>query len=171
MARRREVRRGSERNQRGVVFPSPGMILSIVAVAMAGVAWFATRHHEPAERVVVPSAQQSPGGQHRTHTHHQRHAPSRPALNRSQVMVDVFNNSQVSGLAARVASQASNLGWQVVGSDNWYGTIPATTIYYPAGMEPAARLLAQDIGVQRVMPAVDPMSTDRLTVILTADFG
>ena len=37
------------RDQRGVVFPSPVMILSIVAVTMAGVAWFATRHHEPTE--------------------------------------------------------------------------------------------------------------------------
>ena len=48
------------RDQRGVVFPSPVMILSIIAVAMAGVAWFATRDSSPTERLVEPSAQQSP---------------------------------------------------------------------------------------------------------------
>ena len=162
------------RDQRGIVFPSPVMILSIIAVAMAGVAWFATRHHEPTEQRVTPSsAQQSPSSDASTYTppKAQHHKPGKPAFDRSKFPVSVFNNSTVSGLAGRVASQTSHLGWQVVGSDNWYGTIPATTIYYPSGMERAGRLLAQDLGVQRVMPSVAPMSTDRLTVILTADFG
>ena len=34
------------RDQRGVVFPSAVTILSVVAVAMAAVAWVATRHPE-----------------------------------------------------------------------------------------------------------------------------
>jgi hypothetical protein len=143
------------------------MILSIVAVAMAGVAWFATRHHEPADHVVASSSQQPPSGQHQTRTHHHQHTPSRPALNRSQVMVDVFNNSQVSGLAGRVATQASHLGWQVVGSDNWYGTIPASTVYYPPRLARAGHQLALDLGIHRTMPSVSPMRLDRLTVILT----
>ena len=90
---------------------------------------------------------------------------------RDTVYVSVFNNSGISGLAAQTAARIGAVGWQVVGSDNWYGTIPATTIYYPPRLEAAARLLSKDLGVPRVMPAVDPMSRDRLTVILTSDFA
>jgi LytR cell envelope-related transcriptional attenuator len=163
-------RRG--RSQRGIVFPSPLMILSIVAVAMAGVAWFATRHHEPTERLVTPTAQQSPSA-HRSayHRPQQSQVPQKPAFDRSKVLVEVFNNSTTSGLAGQVAGRASRAGWQVVGSDNWYGTIPATTIYYPERLKAAAKLLSKDLGIERVIPAVDPMSMDRLTVILTADYS
>ena len=79
----------------------------------------------------------------------------------------MFNNSTVPGLAGRVASQTSHLGWQVVGSDNWYGTIPATTVYYPPQLAKAGHQLALDLGIHRTMPAVTPMRLDRLTLILT----
>ena len=62
-------------------------------------------------------------------------------------------------------------GWQVVGSDNWYGTIPASTVYFPPRLKSAAAVLAKDIGIGRVQPAISPMRLDRLTVILTADFA
>ena len=158
------------RDQRGVVFPSPVMLLSIVAVAMAGVAWVATRHHEPTERVVAPAAaQQSPSATHAPSTQPKPHPrkPHKRAFDRSQVVVEVFNNSTVSGLAGRVAVQAAHVGWQVVGSDNWYGTIPASTVYYPPRLARAGHQLALDLGIQRTMPAVAPMRFDRLTVILT----
>lgn len=158
------------RDQRGLVFPSPVMILSIVAVAMAGVAWFATRHHEPTEQRVTPSVQQqSPSSDASTYTppKKQQHKPAKPAFNRSNIPVAVFNNSTVSGLAGRVATQASDLGWQVVGSDNWYGTIPASTVYYPPQLAKAGKQLALDLGIHRTMPSVSPMRLDRLTLILT----
>ena len=161
---------GARRDQRGVVFPSPVMILSILAVAMAGIAWFATRHSEPTERLVTPTSQQSPSAHHSTFAKAQPkpHAkPKPPAVDRSKVIVEVFNNSQVSGLAARVATQVAHLGWQVVGSDNWYGTIPASTVYYPPRLAKAGHLLALDLGIHRTLPAVAPMRLDRLTVILT----
>jgi hypothetical protein len=166
------ARRAGRRDQRGVVFPSPVMILSVVAVAMAGIAWFATRDHAPTEHVVSPSAQHSPSshqsnGRSGHHRAKQRHEPRQPAVDRSQVMVTVFNNSQVSGLAGRVAARASQLGWQVVGSDNWYGTIPASTVYFPPRLAKAGHQLALDLGIHRTMPAVSPMRLDRLTVILT----
>ncbi len=157
------------RDQRGVVFPSPVIILSILAVAMAGVAWVATRHHAPTERLVTPTSQQSPTvhqpKHHRTKNHHVQ--PPKPTVDRSKVVVEVFNNSQVSHLASAVATRASHLGWQVVGSDNWYGTIPASTVYFPPRLTKAGHLLALDLGIHRVMPAVAPMRLDRLTVILT----
>jgi hypothetical protein len=81
--------------------------------------------------------------------------------------VEVFNNSSISGLAGRVAGQAAHAGWQVVGSDNWYGTIPSSTVYYPPRLKAAGHLLALDLGIRRTMPAVTPMRLDRLTVILT----
>ena len=70
----------------------------------------------------------------------------------------------------RRRDRATEAGWQVVGSDNWYGTIPASTVYYPPrarGRRPSCSAL--DLGITGVMPAVDPMRLDRLTVILTAD--
>jgi LytR cell envelope-related transcriptional attenuator len=161
---------GARRDQRGVVFPSPVMILSILAVAMAGIAWFATRHSEPTERLVTPTSQQSPSAHHSTFTKAQPKPhikPKPPAVDRSQVIVEVFNNSQVSGLAARVAARVAHAGWQVVGSDNWYGTIPASTVYYPPRLAKAGHLLALDLGIHRTLPAVAPMRLDRLTVILT----
>ena len=157
------------RDQRGIVFPSPVMILSIVAVAMAGVAWFATRHHEPSEQLVTPSAQQTPSADHSTYVapkpHHPK--PQKPAFDRSKFPVSVFNNSSVSGLAGRVAAETSHLGWQVVGSDNWYGTIPTWTVYYPPQLAKAGHQLALDLGIHRTMPSVAPMRLDRLTLILT----
>ncbi|HEX4686272.1 MAG TPA: LytR C-terminal domain-containing protein [Nocardioides sp.] len=157
------------RDQRGIVFPSPVMILSIVAVAMAGIAWVATRHHEPTEQLVTPSAHQTPSADHSTYVppKKQQVKPRKPAFDRSKFPVSVFNNSSVSGLAGRVSTQASHLGWQVVGSDNWYGTIPATTVYYPPQLAKAGKQLALDLGIHRTMPSVAPMRLDRLTVILT----
>jgi len=159
-------------DQRGIVFPSPVMILSIVAVAMAGIAWFATRHHEPTEQLVTPSAHQTPGDEHSNYVapqpqHPQQHKPLKPAFDRSKIPVSVFNNSSVSGLAGRVSARTSHLGWQVVGSDNWYGTIPASTVYYPPALAKAGKQLALDLGIHRTMPSVSPMRLDRLTLILT----
>jgi hypothetical protein len=165
------------RDQRGVVFPSPVIILSVIAVTMAGVAWGVTRAHPPSERLVTSTtqhSQQTPSSQptstthqHQTPARHHHRKPPKPAVDRSQVLVEVFNNSQVTGLAAQVAGRAAQAGWQVVGSDNWYGTIPASTVYYPPRLAKAGKLLALDLGIHRTMPTVAPMRLDRLTVILT----
>jgi hypothetical protein len=85
--------------------------------------------------------------------------------------VEVFNNSGIDGLAGSVASRAQGAGWQVVGADNWYGTISTSTIYYPGRLRKAAALLGKDLGIKRVKPLIAPMQGDRLTVILTADYA
>ncbi|MEZ5097124.1 MAG: LytR C-terminal domain-containing protein [Nocardioides sp.] len=143
------------------------MIVSIVAVAMAAVAFVATRHQAPTEREITPAAKSSvqPSPVLPSSTPE----PIKPQVRRDRVYVEVYNNSQVSGLAARVAARAEQAGWQVVGSDNWYGTIPGSTVYYPRRLAAAGRLLALDLGIRRVQPAVDPMRRDRLTVILTGE--
>ncbi|HYQ33986.1 MAG TPA: LytR C-terminal domain-containing protein [Lapillicoccus sp.] len=165
------------RDERGVVFPSPVVMLSIIAVAMAGISYVATRNQQPVHREVTvahaqpqPSASADPSSAAPTLSPH-KPKKIRPEVERGNVYVEVYNNSGITGLAGRVAAKASGAGWQVVGSDNWYGTIPASTVYYPARLEPAAKLLALDLGIHRVEPAVDPMRLDRLTVILTGPLG
>ncbi len=81
--------------------------------------------------------------------------------------VEVYNNSGVTGLAGSVGAKVTGMGWQVVGTDNWYGTIPATTVYYPPKLKAAGKQLALDLGIKRSALAVDPMRRDRLTLILT----
>ena len=142
---------------------------------MAGIAFVATRDQAPTEREITTVSQRettapapSPSADPTVVT-----APKikkkKPVVKRGDVYVVVFNNSGITGLAGSVAGRATQAGWQVVGADNWVGTIPASTVYYPPKLEAAAKLLALDLGVSRVQPAVEPMLFDRLTVILTAD--
>src|SRR5262249_20200707 len=93
-----------------------------------------------------------------------------PVIDKAKTNVVVFNNSNVKGLAGRTATKAQTLEWNVVATDNWHGTVDATTVYYGKGLKYAAQALAQDLGIARVKPAVAPMQLDRLTVILTADY-
>jgi hypothetical protein len=155
------------RDQRGVVFPSPVVILSVIAVAMAGVAFVVTRDSAPTERDITPVSEAAPSVTPTPTVESQPEKPQKPKVDRSKIYVVVFNNSNVAGLAGQVAAKAGQIGWQVVGSDNWYGTIPASTVYYPQRLAKEGKLLALDLGIQRTAPAVDPMRLDRLTVILT----
>lgn len=161
------------RDQRGIALPSPVVLLSIVAVAMALVAFVATRGHDDTERRIVPSAAVSSAPA----TTPSAAAPSTPAVpkpkvvHRNKVYVEVFNNSRIKGLAGTVSGKAAKVGWNVVGADNWYGSIPATTVYYPKRLKAAGKQLALDLGIHRIAPAIDPMRMDRLTVILTGPVG
>jgi LytR cell envelope-related transcriptional attenuator len=81
--------------------------------------------------------------------------------------VEVYNNTSIDGLANETAAELQDTGWKVVGADNWYGDIPDSTVYYPARLRDVAKLLAADLGIDRLHTAVAPMRFDRLTVILT----
>ena len=89
-------------------------------------------------------------------------------VERRTAPVEVYNNSAITGLAGGTAATLQDTGWQVVATDNWYGDIPNNTVYYPPALADQAELLAGDLGIGRLMPAVDPMRGDALTVILTA---
>jgi|SRR6478735_10528208 len=162
--------RNQPRNQRGAVFPSPVVILSVLAVAMASIAFVATRGGEPTERevttVVKEEPKETPAPSYSASASPDP-KPAKPPVQRGKVYVEVYNNSGITGLAGKVAGKATGIGWKVVGSDNWYGTVPATTVYYPKRLKRAAKTLALDLGIQRTAPAVDPMRRDRLTLILT----
>ena len=94
-----------------------------------------------------------------------------PKIVRSEMYVEIYNNSSVVGLAGETASRAQGVGWSVVAVDNWYGSIAAPTVYYGQGLRRQANLLATDLGIDRVVPAVEPMGFDRLTVILTSGYS
>lgn len=83
------------------------------------------------------------------------------------VAVSVLNNSGVTGAAKAYSARVAQAGWPLGGVGNWTGAIPSNTVYYPPAYEAQGRLLARDLGIGRVMPAVPPMRTDRLTIILS----
>lgn len=162
------------RDERGVAFPSPVVMLSIIAVAMAAFAFFATKDQPAVERRVTTAAASSPTDSPTTPstTPTPTKTPKpKPVIKRGEVYVEVFNNSGISGLAASYAAKATQVGWQVVGEDNWVGTIPSSTVYFPARLKAQGKQLALDLGIARTAPAVEPMKMDRLTVILTTDAG
>ncbi len=100
------------------------------------------------------------------------HAATTPKKQRTDViphvLVVVYNNTGISGLAASKAAILEGAGWNVASTDNWYGTIPANTVYYPPHMRPAASKLARVLHLTRLRPSVSPMQFDRLTVILAS---
>ncbi|MFS3126857.1 LytR C-terminal domain-containing protein [Nocardioides sp. Bht2] len=158
------------RDEAGVALPSPVVLLSVVAVAMAAVAFVVTGDNEPDAAVNVAKEPTSSPSVEAPVTPEPTPVKKKPAIKRGEVYVEVYNNSNISGLAGRVASKVDGAGWKVVGSDNWRGSIPASTIYYPERLARAAKVLGKDLGIKRLKPAVAPMRLDRLTVILTPDY-
>ncbi len=156
------------RSERGVAAPSPVVMLSVIAVAMAGITFVATRGDD-GPRQVQPVSQPEVKPEVEPTLEPRKNTPKQ--VQRNEVLVEIYNNSAVQGLAGRTARKAQGVGWDVVGSDNWVGSIPAPTVYYPKRLEQAARLLGKDLGIARLRPAVEPMRFDRLTVILTADYA
>ncbi|QCW51779.1 LytR family transcriptional regulator [Nocardioides dongxiaopingii] len=156
--------------QRGVVFPSPVVVLSIVAVAMAAIAFFVTRGVEPDERDVATTVQSTPSETPSAEPSRKpgREKPKPKPIERDRVFVEVYNNSGITGLAGSVGTQATDAGWKVVGTDNWYGTVSGNTVFFPERLERAAKQLALDLGIQRTAPAVGQMRLDRLTIVLTS---
>ncbi len=174
----------TRRDERGAVLPSPVVLLSVVAVILAAVAFVATRGDEPAERDIsatkaaatpTDDASSDTGGDDPTDTASEtppveEKSTPKPVVRGDHAVV-VFNNTQIAGLAGRVGEKVTEAGWQVAAADNWYGTVPATTVYFPKGKKAAAQLLALDLGVARIKPADtdSDMSDTNLTLILTGE--
>ena len=181
----------SRRDEHGLVLPTRLMVASISMVALAGLGYVATqsgddtpdkagpaavsKHQLSKTDVTAPDAtagsDSGNGGATDSPTPKADPTKAAPVVHRGKVYVVVFNNSNVKGLAGKTATRAQRAGWNVVGTDNWYGTIDTSTVYYPARLRAAATLLAQDLGIARVKPAIAPMRNDRLTVILTGDYA
>lgn len=168
------------RDERGAVLPSPVVLLSIVAVALAAIAFVATRGDQPVERDIsatkaaaTPTAKatEEPAGADPAAPPPEQEKPAPPPVVRGEHAVVVFNNTAIRGLAGRVSEKVKAAGWKVAAADNWYGTVPATTVYFPKGKKAPAQLLALDLGIARVLPADtdSDMSDTNLTVILTGE--
>lgn len=89
--------------------------------------------------------------------------------------VRVYNNSTISGLAARAAEDFRRAGWTVIEVSNYpSGIIPTSTVYYRPGTpeEAAARVLGNrfDLRVEPRFPGIDQASPG-LIVIVTNDYG
>src|SRR6478735_616732 len=163
------------RDERGVAFPSPLVMLSVLAVAIEYNNFVATRDQAPTQRRVdtatIASADQTPSAEptpSETPTPEPTAKPE-PQVKRGEVYVEVYNNSGIRGLAAETAAKATGVGWAVLGEDNWQGLIPTSTVYFPPRLKAAGKQLALDLGIKRTAPAVGVMKRDRLTIILTAD--
>lgn len=164
----------NRRDQRGVAAPSLLVMLSIIAVAMAGIAFVATKDPRPDEKVVPIAARETPEPTATAAPSKKptpKPTPTKAALDKSQVMVVVFNQSGVAGLAKTVGAQATDAGWQVVGVDNWRGSVPENTVYVPDRLKDAGKQLALDLGIKRTMTPAENMTGDRLTVVLTGPLG
>lgn len=171
----------NRRDQRGAVLPSPVVWLSIVAVVVAAIAFVTTRDEGPKEREITTSSSSNDetsdtptpsDGESESDDPSETPTPdepkkTKPPVERSEVGVVVFNNTSISGLAAETLARVQEIGWNGLAADDWYGTIPATTVYFPPGMRDAAQKLALDLGIQRLIPADAAMSDTNLTVILT----
>ncbi|MCW2758106.1 MAG: hypothetical protein JWO46_1852 [Nocardioidaceae bacterium] len=185
------------RDERGVVAPSRLMLVAIVVVAIGAAMFFATSpgskddakpaaSTKPAATSSAPastpassapatpspsaepsSASASPSASPKPSAKPSATATASGSVDKASTQVAVFNNSRRKGLAQRTAAKVTAAGWKVTGTDNWRGNIPATTVYFPQGMQAAAKALAADLGIDRVKAAQSPMRNDRLTVILT----
>ena len=182
------MRSANERDERGLVLPSWLVAVSAAAVVLALVGFAVSGERDPQvtasggdnPTATPPDPQQkekeSPDAdddskadrkEERAEPKQQRPEPDDEPVERRTAYVEVYNNSGITGLAGETTAALQDMGWPVVATDNWYGEIPADTVYHPAGLAEQAELLADDLGVGRIMPSVAPMRFDRLTVILT----
>ena len=154
--------------------PRPLVLLSVLAVAMAGLAFVATRRPAaPTERrpITVASRPRRPPSSRPVAAADQaepspRAAPSSAARSTSRSTTTPASPAWPAGSPRRPS------GRRLAGRRApTTGTAPSppSTVYYPPRLEAAAELLALDLGISRRQPAVDPMRLDRLTVILTDD--
>ena len=166
--------RERSRDERGLVLPTRLMVFSISVVALAALGFVVTQPDKGPD-TASPAAVSKPNSTPTTvpttvPVTPARTANPKPAIRKGAVYVTVFNNSNVKGLAGSTATRAQHAGWNVVGTDNWYGTVDASTVYFAPRLKAAAHALATDLGISRVRPAIAPMRMDRLTVILTGDY-
>jgi LytR cell envelope-related transcriptional attenuator len=161
------------RNDRGVVLPTRLLALSISAVAAGVLVYLVNDPDQPANDQATPTVTRSSPSPTPTPTATAvaKAKPKAPVIRRGKTLVEIFNNTRTKGLAGRTSATAQAAGWHVVGTDNWYGTVDGTTVYYPPKYEAAARALGRDLGIKKIKPAEDPLRFDRITVILTDDYA
>jgi hypothetical protein len=154
-----------------MALPSGFTLVSAAALVAAGV-WLATsasgadQAAEGSNGSAGPASQASAHHGHGTQVHRSEQPKPQPRADVvPKVLVEVFNNTGVTGLAGTQAALLRGAGWNVAAVDNWHGDIPADTVYYPPQLRHAGHELAAVLHIHRLRPAVTPMEFDRLTVI------
>jgi hypothetical protein len=80
--------------------------------------------------------------------------------------VQVFNDSNVPGLARKTARELEKQNWTVHGIANWAGTsFKKSTVFYPADGRESAQALSAQWHVH-IAPARSSMSDSELTYVL-----
>jgi hypothetical protein len=84
----------------------------------------------------------------------------------------VLNNSRIHGLALTGKATFERGGWTVLGTGNFSGRLPQTTVYYSPGFKAAAQTLARQFPtVTTVLPRTSAVpGSAPLTVVLTRYF-
>ncbi len=88
------------------------------------------------------------------------------------VSVQVFNNSDVTGLAAETATRLTDLGWTVSETGNFSDSdISETTVYYgtSAAEQEAATEIAAQLGVSAAprIPGIEDLSPGVIVIVTT----
>ncbi|HET6154336.1 MAG TPA: LytR C-terminal domain-containing protein [Marmoricola sp.] len=169
--------RRRHRNEQGAVLPTRLMVLSVSVVALAGLVFIATQGSSSPDKAApaavstkgptlhAPDATDTPVVPTPTAT-----TPTPKPVNRARTDVVVYNNTNIKGLAGATATVVSAHGWNMITTDNWHGSVDATTVYYGPRLKAAAQLLATDLKIGRIKPSFAPMNPRQLTVILTTDY-
>jgi hypothetical protein len=158
------------RDEHGVVLPTRLLALCISAIALAALFFIANDPDKAPGDTATPVVTEPTKTTEPTSTPSAKVTPKPKPVKRGQTYVTVFNNTRVKGLASGVADKAKGAGWNVVATDNWYGTVDGTAVYYPPKLKAAAQELGFDLGIKHLKPSQEPMQFDRLTVILTDDY-
>lgn len=164
--------------------PSSWLIVLTALVCLGGAGWLgwllvddgSSPTAEPRPAATTPSASPSTSATptptdsatptETTPTPAETSATPEPTVARD-VPVSVLNNSGVQGAARAFSATVTAAGWPLGGIGNWTGVIVSNTVYYPPAFEAQGRLLAKDVGIDRVLPSIAPMRSDRLTIILS----
>ncbi|MCX6396575.1 MAG: LytR C-terminal domain-containing protein [Propionibacteriales bacterium] len=175
----------ANRNADGAVLPTRLMVLSISAVALGGLVFFATQGDDgaderartsvtstPAPSPSTPPITEGPGGP-TTVTPSVTPTPKPPKpVDKTKIEVVVLNNTNITGLAGKTRSRAEKFDWNVINTGNWTGAIDESTVYYGPGLRDAAKMLAADLGIKfKPLFATNQLSAKRLNVILTNDYS
>lgn len=162
---------------RNLFVPSSWFVVFTIVVclaAVAGLGWLLVKGDSSKDKdtATPPSASATTAAPEPTATEPTETEPTatptetEPTVARD-TEVSVLNNTGTSGVAGAFATKVKDAGWTVGGVGNWRGSVGQNTVYYPEGLQDQAEQLAKDVGIERVMPRVDPMRTDRLTIILS----
>jgi cytoskeletal protein RodZ len=181
------ARRGAHRVRRDLtaaIVPSLLAVLTVLAFVAALYVWRgggsspqpAAASTSTAHRTPTSSSSPSPSSPSPSASSSSTPAPTTTSAAPKTTAVTslgvvVLNQTSRAGLAAAVAGRLRARGFTVVGTGNFHGVVPATTVYYPPGDAAAALQVARALPTSpRTGPRFSNLSTTRLTVVVTDNY-